>query len=121
MAIDYRIEQQERYLFVKASGFAESLEEHMAYAHAAYHAMIKTDLRLILVDEKELEYRLGTYDVFELAQDLVNTFEHSARIAVVLHPDNTRDARFFEDVVSNRGLLLRYFATFEDAESWLIA
>ncbi len=119
MAINYDIEVRDGCLCVKTSGFAESLEEHMAYAHAAYDAMINAGCSEILIDEWEMEYRLGTFDIYKLAEDVANSAEVPMRVAVVTNPENNIDARFFEDVVSNRGFKLLYFKTLDEAHAWL--
>jgi hypothetical protein len=41
------------------------------------------------------------------------------KIAVVTNEENEEDAQFWEDVASNRGVVVQVFYTLEEARQWL--
>lgn len=119
MAIHYVIEPQQRLLRVAASGFDESLGEVMSYSQAVIEAAIANKSKLILCDESELEYRLSTFDIYEVAQLAVAFASYVIKIVIVVNQKAWQDAKFYETVSVNRGLIVRVMTTVEEAEKWL--
>ncbi len=106
-------------LRVTASGFDEDLEGVEAYGLSVIEQCIATRCRHVLCDELGLEYRIGTYDTYEAARFIAERAPSVARIAIVTRPGQIEDARFWETVVVNRGMLARAFTSLDDAERWL--
>ena len=109
MAIDYEIISHEQYLFVKASGFDESLEEVMAYNRAVLEACLNDEHQKILSDERGLEYRLSTVDTYKLASAAAEVVPRPLQIAIVTEERNERDADFYQTVAVNRGVRVKFF------------
>ena len=107
-------------LFIRASGFDENLEEVEAYAAKIIEAALRFGATRVLCDETGLEYRLGTVDTYEAGKFLSAHAPKVARIAIACNPAFIADARFFENVVVNRGLSLAMFTDIESARSWLM-
>lgn len=119
MAIHYVIKPQQQLLRVVASGFDESLSEVMSYSQAVIEAAIANKSKLILCDESELEYRLSTFDIYEVAQQAVVFASYVVKIVIVVNQKAWQDAKFYETVSVNRGLIVRVMTTVEEAEKWL--
>ena len=121
MAIHYTFHVEGGVLRFRTWGFDESREEVEAYGVAVIAAALEAGAARILCDERELEYRLGTFDTYRAAEYIAATAPRVARIALVCDPRFADDAQFWENVVVNRGLSLRFFQEIEAAERWLAA
>jgi len=73
----------------------------------------------VFCDETALEYRLGTFDTYQAAEFIAENVPALAKVALVCNAKFMSDASFFEDVVVNRGLTLRFFTDPEVAMRWL--
>ena len=121
MAITYNIKVEGDLLRVTASGFDESLEQTQQYSLAVIEAAVGHGCRRVLSDERDLKYRLGTVNTYQLAQAILEHAPRMARVALVCHPDSEAEGEFFENVVVNRGLTLHVFTDFDEAEAWVMA
>lgn len=119
MAINYTFKIEKDLLLVKTSGFDESPEEVVRYGLAVIKACAEGNFSAVLCDEVDLEYRIGTVDLFESAKQLALHAPHLGKAAVVCHERFSEDARFWETVVVNRGLTARTFTDIEQARQWL--
>jgi hypothetical protein len=119
MAIDYTFHIEKGILTVTAIGFDESMEEVLAYGLAVMNVGIESNVRCILCDETQLEYRISTGDTYASAAALAKAAPRVARIAIVPRPQSYQDAAFWETVVVNRGLTARVFRDVESARAWL--
>ncbi len=119
MSIRYTTRVDGGTLFVTASGFDENLDEVKAYGMGVLGASQQSGVYRVLCDETALEYRLGTFDTYQAGQFLSQHVPAVAKVAIVCHPEYLSDARFFEDVVVNRGLRFRLFIDRECALNWL--
>jgi hypothetical protein len=119
MAIHYTLRVEGDILFVKTSGFDERLADVQAYALGIIDACRKGSVSRVLCDETVLEYRLGTFDTYRAGEFLSKNVPLLAQIAIVCNPEFFCDASFFEDVVVNRGMRLRFFTDMETAKRWL--
>jgi len=106
-------------LRVRASGFDESLADVQGYGMAILDACRLSGATRVLCDETALEYRLGTLDTYQAGEFLATHVPAVAKVAIVCNPASLYDAKFFEDVVVNRGLTLRVFTDTETATRWL--
>ncbi|MFM8332326.1 MAG: hypothetical protein ACKN9T_11615, partial [Candidatus Methylumidiphilus sp.] len=73
----------------------------------------------VLCDERKLDYRLGTFDIYEAAKFLAEQVPRAAKAAIVCNAKYIEDARFWENVAVNRGLSVRVFCDIDAAERWL--
>ncbi|MFW5798361.1 MAG: hypothetical protein ACOCXX_01775 [Planctomycetota bacterium] len=75
---------------------------------------------LVLVDERELTYRLSTGETCELGQYYASYCPPAVlRVALVVSRSNLEDAEFFETVTFNRGLQFTIFTSMDEALAWL--
>jgi len=119
MPIHYTITVADNTLLVTASGFDESLAQVQQYGMAIIDACKQSGATRILCNEVDLEYRLDTVDTFRAAEFIAANAPRVGRIALVCNPRHLVDARFFEDVAVNRGLLVRVFKDLDVARHWL--
>ena len=119
MAIQYSMEAEGDLLVVVASGADEDLNDVKAYGVAVIQAAIQTGCRLVLCNELDLEYKLGTVDTFESASYIASYAPHVAKVAIVCNAQCINDALFWETVAVNRGLMVRVFRSVADANVWL--
>lgn len=122
MAISYQFNVVDEILFVTASGFDESLEETQAYGLAVMQACLEHDIKRVLLDETNLEYRLTTVETFQLAKMFAEFTRHIPglyKAALVCSPDYISDGIFWEDMVVNRGAQVRVYTNYDDAYRWV--
>jgi hypothetical protein len=119
MAISHTLTVDGDRLTVVATGADDNLEDVLAYGEAVIGAAIKAGVRLVYCDERGLEYRIGTLDTHRAASVVAEHAPKVACVAIVCHERHAKDARFFETVAMNRGLLLRAFTDADAAQRWL--
>ncbi len=119
MSIQYTTRVDGGTLFVTASGFDECLDDVQNYGMGVLSASQQSGVYRVLCDETALEYRLGTFDTYQAGEFLSKQVPALAKVAIVCNPMHLSDARFFEDVVVNRGLTFRFFIDRETALNWL--
>ena len=119
MAIHYTLSDDEGTLYVQATGFDESLAQVEAYNNAVIQVCTAGGYARVLCDERLLEYRLTTIDTYALADFLVRHGPRAVRLAIVCNAQGLADARFWEDVATNRGALVRVFGDPAAARDWL--
>jgi hypothetical protein len=120
MGIHYTTKVEGEILFVHAAGFDESPEDVRNYAMGVLSAGLESGVTRVLCDETELEYRLGIFDTYEAGKFLSENVPAIVKVAIVCNSVAHPDTRFFEDVVVNRGLSLRFFPDNESAREWLM-
>jgi hypothetical protein len=119
MAIDYIAEQKGDTLLVRAHGFDESLEQVQQYGMDIIAAAVEQNVTQVLCDERELEYRLGTFDTYTAAAHIAGHAPAVCKVAIVCRPADIADAKFWETVAVNRGLTVRIFKELAEAQTWL--
>lgn len=119
MAIQYDIQVDGDILRVKTSGFDESLEEAQAYAFAILSAAGEHQVTKVICDETDLKYSLGTVDLYEMATALAKAAPRVIRAALIYHPDQFSDVRFWETVALNCGGQIKIFKDPAVAEEWI--
>jgi hypothetical protein len=76
---------------------------------------------LLLIDTRGANVRLSTLDIIELGRVVAAERALAGKkIALLVAPEETVDAVFFEAVTRSRGAYLRAFSEFESAITWLI-
>lgn len=119
MAIKYSIENNEKYLKVTANGVDDNLSQVMEYAQAVIAAAMEYQSSKILCDERNLKYNLAVMDTYQLAEFASQYAKYCAQIALVCNKQSMKDGEFYETVSSNRGLIVKVFSSFKEAEKWL--
>ena len=121
MAIEYDFSVNGPLLVVETSGFDESLEEVQDYGMAVIDAAVQSRAELILCDERELEYRLGTTETYRAGEYVARMAPRVVRVALVCSQAACGDARFWGDVTTNRGLQTCVFTDVDEARAWLVS
>lgn len=119
MSIDYKIKYHNGILKITTKGTDENLEEVFEYANAIIESAFKHQSRLILCDERELEYKLTTLDTYKLAEYASSYSNHIVKIVIVCNPQCLPEGKFYETVTTNRGLKVRVTTDIDEAEKWL--
>jgi hypothetical protein len=106
---------------VRTKGYADSVEEMLAYADDIVDACKREQCRRVLLDERELRLQIGTFYDYLFAEGLSSrqVNRHLSWIACVPNERDKVQASFFEILSLNRGLNYRVFSSIEDAEKWL--
>lgn len=119
MAIDYILTSEDDLLIVNASGFDENLEEVLQYGMAIVNACMAGNYSRVLCNELNLEYRLSTLDTYKSAEFLARQAPKLGKVAIVFNEKFMNDARFWETVAVNRGLMVCTFKDIDSARKWL--
>jgi len=119
MAIIFDTKFEANLLYVVTKGVDESLEEVQHYAASIIEVAKENQTQNVLLDERELEYRLGTVDTYQLAEFTASIAPIIGKVALVPNPKQIDDARFYENVVSNRGVRIKAFKNTNKAIAWL--
>ncbi len=119
MAISYYFTKTVDYLLVTASGEDESLNEVINYGKAIIDFALKSRASKILCDERNLIYKLNILDTFENAKTIAQLVPTLVMVAIVCDKTNMPVAHFWEDVANNRGLKVKFFIDFIEAENWI--
>ncbi len=120
MGIEFNIKSNGDLLHVVARGNDDNLQDVQNYQMAIIQHGLKNNTRYVLCDERDLEYRLNTFDIYESAKYVSEYAPKFVRIALVFNKKYAKDISFFEDVVVNRGLMMRVFDDIDKAKKWLL-
>ena len=119
MAIHHDLTVKGDTLEARAWGFDESLEDVQSYGLAIIQACREQGVTRVFCDERELEYRLNTFEHYEAAEFIAQQVPAVAKAAIVCNPQSLPAADLYEDVAVNRGLMLRIFTDIDQAWAWL--
>jgi hypothetical protein len=106
-------------LEVETSGFDESVEEVIAYGHGVILEAIQSRCKQVLCNELELEYRLGTIDLYQSGKFIAEHAPRVGKVAIVTTEEQLPEIKFWENVVNNRGLRVKVFSSLHEAKDWL--
>lgn len=109
----------EGFLHVHAEGKDESGEEVLAYGQAILAEALRTGCNRVLCDERELEYAIGTFDIYESAKAMAEIVPRVGKVAIIYNPKCFNDAELWETVAVNRSLRVRFFVDPGAARTWL--
>lgn len=121
MAITYHTEYLDGILLVNASGRDDDLQQVIDYGSSVIDLAMECGAKLILCDETNLEYTLGTFDTFQLAQTIAARSQKIVRVAIVCSPKGLEDGKFWETVALNRFLMVRVDTDKQRARAWLLS
>jgi hypothetical protein len=119
MGIQHNMSVEGRLLIVEAWGKDDSLEDVKQYGLAIIEAAVAAKCTRVLCDERRLQYDLDLMDNYDSATYIAELAPKVARIAIVCAPAFADSAEFWETVVINRGLQLRFFNDMDQARLWL--
>ena len=119
MAIEFDHRIDKELLRVKATGHDENLEQVQEYGLAVMRAALENNCTKIICDESDLEYSLGTFDIFELVKSLSEVVPKVVKVALIYKPTQFDDVKFWENVAVNRGVQVRIFKDQASAEKWI--
>jgi hypothetical protein len=121
MAIKFSFNKAGDILEVTTSGFDESLEEVNTYGYEVIMEAIKSDCKQVLCNELNLEYRLGTIDLYQSGKFIAENAPGLGKVAIVTTKNQLPEIKFWENVVNNRGLMVKVFSEIQEAKNWLAA
>jgi hypothetical protein len=119
MAIHYEAKKDGDILRVRTWGKDDSLKDVIIYGGWILGECLKNDVSIVITDERELEYKIDTVQIYELAKIYAELDGILEKVAFVCSPEFLKDARFMENVCSNRGLVYKAFENYEKADEWI--
>lgn len=114
----YEISVQHDYVLVeRPEDFEVVLDEQPALFEELTAACKQADTQNVLILGPKTKVSLSVLDIFELGSEIANS---RLRIAIVEDHDATsEELEFLENVAWNRGGLIRFFDSKDEAEDWL--
>jgi hypothetical protein len=119
MAINYEMSVEDELIIVVSSGVCDDLDQLKEYVLALHEAVTTLEQTRILVDETQLEYRLGTIDSYYSGEFMSEMEPKPYKLAIVCRQEGWDDTKFWETVAVNRGVPVRVFVDKERAEEWV--
>jgi hypothetical protein len=119
MPINYEMGIEDGILKVVSSGVCDDLDQLKEYALALHKASTTLEQARILVDETQLEYRLGMLDSYYSGEFIAEIAQKPYKLAVVCRQEGWDETKFWETVAVNRGVPVRVFADMDRAEEWV--
>jgi len=119
--MEYSIEhnEPEGICIVRVSGDHKRPDDSRVLQEVAREIRSETGCNRFLYDMRKAIVSGSTMDTFETGvTPLKEKFERDFRIALV-YSGNLDDHRFMENIVVNRGYVLRVFSEIEEATLWL--
>ena len=125
--MDYNIQVMEDQGFINVTTTGEWVKEKDdRLVREIMETIVRTGIRKVMLDIRELQFDFLLFTIFQRAQDLRDQrMEHSlvsVKVALVYSAENEKikdDLSFFEVTAQNRGLPYRTFQQVEPALEWL--
>jgi hypothetical protein len=111
---------EEKILVVESTGYYANKGEIVEQIQSIMDVCEQKGVRLLLGDDRKLEYRLSIFAVFEGAEFLSLFRQLNIRVAVLPHPQFAEKGAFFEDSAVNRGFQIQFFRDEKKAREWLM-
>ncbi len=119
MSIKYSIEAEEDLLNVTAIGTCENLIQLKDYLFGIHDTVELNDSTRVFVDESRLIYALSTIETFNSAKFVSKMAPRQLKIAVLCRREGWKETKFWEDVAFNRGVMVRVFIAYDEAQRWI--
>lgn len=119
MGIQFRMVVDGEVLMVSAWGRDDGLESVKQYGSAVVEAALSGRCTKVLCDERDLEYGLPDFEVFQYAKFISQIAPPIAQVAIVCAPRGIEEAVFWEKAASKGGLQVCVFPSLDEAERWL--
>jgi hypothetical protein len=110
--------KKEQCVFVTYEG-KMTLGEIMAARYEANELLSVKRWNRIVVNIAELQSTPMTLELIDLASDLSSDLPPGTRIALVVRPDQVKDAKLVESVARIEGVFLAYFLDPDKATLWV--
>ena len=120
MAIAFDAAIDDGIVVVTASGRDENAQQVIDYGDAVIELVVKAGVKLVLCDERKLEYALDTLGTYQAAKTIAAHAPKVGRVAIVCNPKFLEDAKFWETVAVNRALQVRVDTDIARAKYWLV-
>ena len=125
--MDYNIQVMEDQGFINVITAGEWVKEKDdSLVREIMETVLRTGIRKVLLDMRELHFDFPLFTIFQRAQDLreqrmeYNTFSMKVALVYSAKDEKTKDDfSFFETTAQNRGLPYRVFQQMETALEWL--
>lgn len=108
---------EDQCVFVTYRG-ASPVHEMMATRYVANRFLVRKHWNRIVVDIRNLQPMPTTMEVIELASDLSSDLPWSARIALVVSPEQSAYGKLVERVARIEGVNLHMFFEIANAKAW---
>lgn len=118
----YYISYEEDYLRVTSEGEASSTNEVNEYIHEVIYQCYNKNMSLLLVDDRLLKYTVSLFDTLKLINTISELMRRKGMIIIarVLSERDFVRMKPVETFCQNRGIELKQFTKFYEAESWLL-
>lgn len=120
MPLTRKFSFEDKILVVESTGFYADKAEIVEQINVVMDVCEKHKIRLLLADDRKLEYRLSIFAVYEGAEFLSLFRERQMRVAVLPDPKFAEKGAFFEDSAVNRGFQIQFFMDEAQARAWLL-
>jgi hypothetical protein len=129
MALAWEMLDEEGLLIVRTSGEAPRSPQEsnvsLGYAEAIVAAARERGVHDVLLDRRAVVYAASGLSVDLLMHRIAGEFQerrysdYVRRVAILVRPEHLPATDFYEDVMQNRGVNLRYFGDDAAARAWL--
>ncbi len=116
-AENYTFMQEDQCLHVRLTGH-QDLEVLQQLVHDIVDQCMATTCRHVLVDARESTGAMNTVDKYELGMTAASFSMSGIKVACVDMGERTD--YFFETVAVNRGVSVRIFTDYDEAQAWLL-
>jgi len=121
MSITYQSKVEDGILIITTTGRDDNVNQVIEYGRSITQLAVNSGVIRILCDERNLEYAIGTLDIFVAAKKIAEEVPKLAYIAIVCQPRFLKDGKFWETVAVNRGLRVHIGTDIRRAEDWIKA
>lgn len=122
MPYEYTVEKRDGYLWLDVQGDADTPEDASWFAGEAVREAAESGCDRLLLDERKLNMRLTSYDVYVLAELLSEAIPLSGLRVATLHSEMNREVgQVFETMLQNRSMIYRSFVDERKALDWLVS
>jgi hypothetical protein len=118
--MDVKTEPRSDYIYVRMSGDWQADVPIEGHPDAMARACSQANCQRLLVDVRELTGNMDTLVIFHRGEKIAKVFAFSSiQIAIVGTKERVHMLSFFENVIVNRGAVLRVFTDIDEATEWL--
>ena len=119
--MDVKIEPRSNYLHVRMSGNFHSDAPFDCHLQSIGRVCAGGNYTRLLIDAREVTGHMEIMEAYHQGEDIARVFAPSnVRIAIACAEGHMSMLTFFENVIVNRGAILRVFADIDEATEWLM-
>jgi len=123
MDYSFSSELKDGYLHIRVRGDSD-VPTTARYMEDMFRACKRRDCAYLLIEENLQGERLSMGDIFQLISEKIDELRLKIRVVAFVDASGQHsisNLEFAEDVIENRGITVRHFATVKDAAEWLRA